>query len=310
MTRSENASPTHDGGLGAVLPELAARVLSSAPQPGVHQSPWPALDLIRADETVAHLPTVYEPSLCVVVQGSKRAVMGTEQYQYDPGQFLVVSMTLPVISQITQASVEQPYLCLRLSIDPAEVAELLVHMPATSSDQMPVDRGLYVDAMSVPLAESLLRLLRSLDHPNELPVLGPLLTREIYFRVLNGALGARLRELVDSTSNTRRISRAIELIKARYDQSLSVPDLADELHVSASTLHHRFKQLTAMTPLQFQKQLRLHEARRLMISDGLGAATAGHRVGYGSPSQFSRDYRRLFGAPPRQAIRAIAAQGG
>lgn len=291
----------------AVLPELVDLVSAACPRPGLQQTAWPALSLIRAVQTVERLPSLYEPSLCIVVQGRKRAQLGAQSYTYDPGHFLVVSTTLPVIARIEQASAERPFLCMRLGIDPAAVAELLVH--AADSVEVPGLAGpaLYVEQMSESLAAALLRLLRALEQPAELAVLGPMIIREIYFRVIQGGMGAQLRALVDGAGQAQRMAAAVELIKRRFDQSWSVAELAAELHVSPSTLHHRFKQLTSMTPLQFQKQLRLHEARRLMFNAGLGAAEAGHRVGYGSPSQFSRDFRRLFGQPPKRALARIDA---
>jgi AraC-like DNA-binding protein len=301
--------PHQSAELSAFLPEMARRVRAAAPLEGLNASAWPALSLLRADRTATRIPSVYEPSLCVVVQGSKQAMVGDERFQYDAGQFLVVSLTLPVIAHITEASADEPYLCLRLDIDPVEIAELLLSMPTgVSPSAPPGQRGLYLAPMSEPLADVLLRLLRLLDKPEELPVLAPMLVREVYFRVLGGPLGERLRDLVDGNGHARRIARAIELIKRRIQEPLRVPALADALHMSTSSLHHRFKQLTAMTPVQYQKQLRLHEARRLMLNDGLGAAQAGHRVGYGSPSQFSRDYRRLFGASPRRSL-GLASTG-
>lgn len=302
--------PAANTSMSALLPELVHQVRRATPLEGLNQSSWPALSLLRADHTAMHLPTVYEPSLCIVVQGSKRAVLGDENYQYDAGHFLVVSLTLPVIAHITEATPDRPYLCIRLGIDTAEVAELLLASRVPSAQTSPSsERGLYLAPMSAPLADVLLRLLRLLDQPDDLPVLAPLLMRETFFRVLTGPLGERLRELVDANGHARRIARAIDLIKHRVFEPLHVPELADQLHMSASSLHHRFKQLTAMSPLQFQKQLRLHEARRLMLSEGLAAAQAGHQVGYGSPSQFSRDYRRLFGAPPRRSLGIAAAMG-
>lgn len=297
----------HQPGIGqrrAEVPtELLARVRAAAPQAGVNTSAWPALSLLRADHPAANLPAVYEPSLCVVVQGSKRAVLGPDSFQYDAGHFLVVSLTLPVIAHILDASVDRPYLCIRLALDPVAVSELLLHRPSTrAAGAAESRRGLYMAPMSTELADALLRLMRALDVPADLPILAPMLMREVCYRVLTGPLGSRLQDLVDSGGHARRIARAIELIRLQVDQPLRVAHLADALHMSESSLHHRFKQLTTLTPVQFQKRLRLHEARRLMQSEGLAAASAGLRVGYQSASQFSRDYRRLFGAPPRRSL--------
>lgn len=285
--------------------ELLARVRAAAPQVGVNASAWPALSLLRADHPAANLPSVYEPSLCVVVQGSKRAVLGPDSFQYDAGHFLVVSLTLPVMAHILEASVERPYLCIRLGLDPVAISDLLLHRPSPRAPaSAPNGRGLYMAPMSTELADALLRLMRALDTPDDLPILAPMQVREVCYRVLTGPLGSRLQDLVDSGGQARRIARAIELIRHQVDQPLRVAQLAEALHMSESSLHHRFKQLTTLTPVQYQKRLRLHEARRLMQSEGLPAASAGSRVGYQSPSQFSRDYRRLFGAPPRRSLAA------
>ncbi|MBB1059485.1 AraC family transcriptional regulator [Marilutibacter spongiae] len=287
--------------------ELAARIARLATADGAHPSPWAPLTLIRASAPNQGLPSVYEPSLCVVVQGRKRTVVGDQVLHYDPLNYLVVSLTLPAVGQILEATPEHPYLCLRLAIDTDEIARLLLELgpPASPSTGRDDALGMYVASMSGELLDALLRLVRLLDSPRDLPVLAPAASREIQYRVLMGELGHQLRHLAVQEGRTHRVARAIDWIRGHYDQALRVDALAEALHMSASSLHHQFKAVTAMSPLQFQKQLRLHEARRLMFSEGLEAAAAGHRVGYESPSQFSREYRRLFGAPPRREVRAI-----
>jgi AraC-like DNA-binding protein len=167
------------------------------------------------------------------------------------------------------------------------------------------ERGLHVSRVSTPLLDAVLRLLQLLNTPHHVPVLAPLAIREIYYRVLTGGLGPRLRELAVADSYSQRIGRAVDLLKRRYAEPVRIQEVADAAHMSASSLHHHFKLVTAMSPLQFQKQLRLHQARRLMLTEGIDAAAAGHRVGYESPSHFSREYRRLFGAPPRAEIAQV-----
>ncbi|MEZ5465473.1 MAG: AraC family transcriptional regulator [Lysobacteraceae bacterium] len=290
--------------LDPFLPEIARLVNHHASEDGVIETAMPGLSLIRATQPTACIPTVYDPCLCVVIQGSKKAVLGDDEFVYHAGHFLVVSLTLAAASHILEASEEHPYLCLRLTIDPDEVASLMT-TPAMPESQSTDSRGLFVAPMSTAFADALLRLVRSLDTPEDIAVMGPLMRREIYYRVLSGPMGDRLRCLVESGGNARRIASAVEWIKQHFDQTLHIADLAQHVHMSVSSLHHRFKQLTAMTPLQFQKQLRLHEARRLMLGEGLAAADAGHRVGYNSPSQFSRDFSRLFGAPPRRSLATL-----
>ncbi|MCF7220666.1 AraC family transcriptional regulator [Lysobacter sp. TLK-CK17T] len=292
--------------------ELAERIARWVPGDGVHASAWKSLTLIQASSPNDGLPSVYEPCLCVVVQGSKRALVGDRVFHYDPLNYLVVSVTLPAVGQILEASPERPYLCLRLDIDTEEVSRLMLDLgpDATTATAGAGEPGLYVASMSGALLDALLRLVRLLDEPRDLPVLAPAACREIHYRVLMGELGHRLRDLAVHDGRTQRVARAIEWIRSRFDQSLRIESLAEAVHMSPSSLHHQFKAVTAMSPLQFQKQLRLHEARRLMFSEGLEAASAAHRVGYESPSQFSREYRRLFGAPPRREVRAMRGSVG
>lgn len=280
--------------------ELAERVMRLATGEGVHQSAIPALALIRASSPSQPLPSIYEPSLCIVVQGRKRAVLADEVYVYDPLNFLVVSVTLPVIGQIIDATADEPYLCLRVAIDAHLISELLLQIGTAAAPGPGADRGLFIARMSGALLDAVVRLTRLLEHPRDAAVLAPLVLREIHYRVLIGELGQRLRDLCIVDSRVQRVARAIELLRTRYAEPVSIDELASVAHMSASSLHHRFKAVTAMSPVQFQKQLRLHEARRLMLTEGLEAASAAHRVGYESPSQFSREYRRLFGAPPRR----------
>jgi AraC-like DNA-binding protein len=297
-------------GLEAQQAELADRVARNVSGEGVHATVVPGLSLVRRDSPSQLLPTVCHPSLCLVVQGRKRTLLADEVYIYDPLHYLVVSMTLPLCGQILEASPQRPYLCLRIDINPLLVNELLRQVsPPTETAPTP-GRALYLARTSAPLLDAVLRLARLLDTPDEAAVLAPLALHEIHYRVLTGELGQRLCELCENDGASQRIARAIELIKTRYTHTLRIDDLAAAAHMSASSLHQRFKAATAMTPLQFQKQLRLQEARRLMLSEGLEVAAAGYRVGYESPSQFSREYRRLFGAPPRREIAAMRDMAG
>ncbi len=223
---------------------------------------------------------------------------------YDALNYLTVSVTLPAIGQILEATEDRPYLCLRLELDARLIAELLLQV-GRSGVPASTDRGLFVARTSPQLLDAVLRLTKLLEHPRDAAILAPLAMREIHYRVLTSELGHRLRELCVVDSQVHRVARAIELLRKRFTESLRIEDLAAAAHMSESSLHHRFKAVTAMSPMQFQKQLRLHEARRLMLTEGLEAAAAAHRVGYESPSQFSREYRRLFGAPPRREIETV-----
>ncbi len=288
--------------------ELAELVSRLAPGEGFHQSAIPSLLVIRANSPSVPTPSLYDPSLCIVVQGRKRAMLGDEVYYYDALNYLTVSVTLPAIGHVLEATPEKPYLCLRLELDARMIGELLLQV-GRSAVPPTTDRGLYVARTSPQLLDAVLRVTRLLEQPRDAAILAPLVLREIHYRVLTGELGHRLRELCVVDSQVNRIARAIDLLRKRFTESLRIEDLAAAAHMSESSLHHRFKAVTAMSPMQFQKQLRLHEARRLMLTEGLEAAAAAHRVGYESPSQFSREYRRLFGAPPRREIQTVRGGG-
>ncbi|WP_129775921.1 AraC family transcriptional regulator [Peristeroidobacter soli] len=288
--------------------ELAALVTRLTPQEGIYPSAVPGLTVIRANAPSMPTPSVYDPSLCIVVQGRKRAVLGDDVYYYDALNYLTVSVTLPAIGHVLEATPEKPYLCMRLELDARTIGELLLQV-GRSAVPPSTDRGLYVARTSPQLLDAVVRLTRLLDQPRDAAILAPLVLREIHYRVLTGELGHRLRELCVVDSQVNRVARAIELLRKRFTESLRIEDLAAAAHMSESSLHHRFKAVTAMSPMQFQKHLRLHEARRLMLTEGLEAAAAAHRVGYESPSQFSREYRRLFGAPPRREIETVRGGG-
>ena len=289
--------------------ELSARVARLAPFDGMHQSALPWLSLIRNSVPTVCMATVYQPCLAIVVQGRKRAVLNDEVFYYDALNYLVVSVTLPAMGQVLEASVERPFLCLRLNLDLEEIARLLLQLRERAPSPAAADRGLFVARMDEPLLDAVLRMVKMLDTPEDTAVLGPVVQREIYYRMLCGELGHHLVDLIQGDGGAHRIVRAIEWLKRRYAEPLLIEDLAQAMHMSSSALHHRFKAVTTMSPLQYQKQLRLHEARRLMFADGVDCATAGHRVGYESASQFSREYRRLFGAPPRAEIARLRETG-
>lgn len=293
-------TPVHQEGCAA-LAELADRIARSTQGDGIHPTAYAPLSLVRISTPTACMPTVYEPRLCIVAQGSKVATLAGETYHYNPLHYLVVSVTLPVFGQVIEATPDKPYLCFRLDIDPDEVADLLVEA-GQAQPPAGVDTGLYAARVNAPLMDAVLRLMRLLDTPDDLAVLAPMARREILYRVLNGELGQRLRGLAMTDSRGSRIARAVSLLRQNYLEPLSIEDLARAVHMSTSSFHHQFKAVTTMSPLQFQKQLRLHEARRLMMAGGMEAMSAARHVGYESPSQFSREYKRLFGAPPRSEV--------
>jgi AraC-like DNA-binding protein len=289
-------------GILARQQELSQRVARLAPFDGTHQSILPSLALTRSSVPTVRMPTVYQPCLAIVVQGRKRALLNDEIFHYDALNYLVVSVTLPAMGQVVEATAEHPYLSLRLNIEPEEIARLVLELGDRGPSPAAADRGLFVARLDEPLLDAVLRMVKLLDTPEDIAVLAPVIQREIYYRILRGELGHRLVDLAQSEGGNHRIVRAIEWLKQHYTVPLRIEHLADAVHMSPSALHHRFKAVTAMSPLQYQKHLRLHEARRLMFADGIESAAAGHRVGYESASQFSREYRRLFGAPPRSEI--------
>ncbi|RPE79481.1 AraC family transcriptional regulator [Vulcaniibacterium tengchongense] len=295
--------------LTAPQAELADRIARSTPGDGIHPTALPQLQLVRCSRPTPCTPNVFEPRLCIVVQGSKIALLGDQVYHYDPLNYLVVSMTLPMMGQVVEATPEKPYLCLRLDIEPEQIAGLLLDTGAQAgaSPGAGSARAAYAARVTPALLDAVLRLMRLLDEPEDLPVLAPMAMREIFYRVLLGDLGHHLRAVAMHDSRPQRIAKAVELLRQRYLEPLRIEELARSVHMSVSSLHHNFKAATTMSPLQYQKQLRLHEARRLMLTEGLEASAAAHRVGYESPSQFSREYKRLFGAPPRAEIAQIRA---
>ncbi|WP_462158838.1 AraC family transcriptional regulator [Pseudoalteromonas sp. GB56] len=251
---------------------------------------------------------VVEPSIALVVQGKKSMTLGDEVFQYDPYRFLITSLDLPARMQVLEAQGDQPYLGLVLKFDLSVLSELILQAPLTKETSLQNDKGMALGETTPELLDACLRLVSLLDDPQSLPVLAPLIKREIFWRVLISEQGARLRQIVSAGSQGLRVSRAIEWLKANYNTPLSVEALAEMAQMSKSTFHHHFRQLTAMSPLQYQKRLRLLEARRLMLGEDCDASTAAYKVGYESPSQFSREYSRLFGASPKRDIEQQLAQ--
>lgn len=311
MNANTSAESIAQRGSCAAQAELVDRIARLTPGDGVHATAVQPLHLIRMSAPTECSPSVYEPRLCVVAQGRKVVTLSDCTYHYDPLNYLVVSVTLPMIGQVVEATPDKPYLCLRIDIDPAQIASLIVDAGASPAlDQGHgggVDLGLYAARINKTLMDAVLRLMRLLDTPQDLPVLAPMALREIFYRVLMGDLGHRLRALALTDSRSSRIAKAVAVLRQCYLQPLSIDALAEQVHMSTSSLHHQFKAVTTLSPLQFQKHLRLHEARRLMMVSGVEAMTAAHRVGYESPSQFSREYKRLFGAPPRAEV--VLARG-
>ena len=281
--------------------ELARLLMRRVPAPGTYETAIAPLHVIRCDEPSEPVHAVHRPALCLIVQGRKEVCLWDERYVYDPLNYLVVSVTLPVWGQVIQASPDQPYLCIRLDLDPAEIAQLITDAPLARVPDEP-RRGLFLEKSDSQLLDTMLRLVRLLETPRDIGILAPLALRELYYRLLRGREGQRLYEIALIDSPTHRVTHAIDWLNQHYAEPLRIDELARVANLGTSTLHHRFKAVTAMSPLQYQKQLRLQEARRLMINEGLDVSSACYRVGYESPSQFSREYSRHFGSPPSKDV--------
>jgi AraC-like DNA-binding protein len=290
--------------LGSNLAELRRCIERFTGRDGVHRTAIAPLSLSRASAPSRPVQTIHEPALGIVAQGSKRVMLADEIYRYDAVHFILASVDLPVTSQIIEASPESPYLALRIALDPGQVGEVILAAGPCETAGRP-QRGLAVSRVEPPLLDAVVRLLLLLESPRDIGVLAPLVLREITYRLLVGEQGPRLRQIAAVNGLTRRVAAATNWLKHNFAQPFRVEALAREVHLSPSALAHQFKAVTAMSPLQYQKQLRLQEARRLMLSEGLDAASAGFHVGYQSPSQFSREYRRLFGQPPQRDMAVL-----
>ena len=258
----------------------------------------PGLFLYRFSSPTGPRYGVTEPSFCVIAQGSKEVLLGKERYRYDASHYLLVSAELPVAGHIVDASKEQPYLAVRLVLDPAVVTEVLIEAGLHTSGMDDALKVMAVSRLDASLLDAVVRVVRLLDSPGDYGVLAPLVAREIIYRLCLGEQGGRLRQIAVSGGRAHRIAKAIALLRTNHNKPLRLAGLARQLGMSVSGLHHHFKAATGMSPLQFQKQFRLQEARRLLLAGDVDAATAGYRVGYDDASHFSREYRRLFGEPP------------
>lgn len=289
------------------IADLAMLVARHVPRTGMASTPIRQLSLFRADEPTVPLPAVYDASLCIIAQGSKRVSLGEQSLVYDAAHYLLVSVDLPLIGHVITADRDAPYLCCKIDINQTVLADLvLTEGGRTPKADLP---ALAVYSSDEDLIDAACRLMRLLDQPDDIPALAPLIEREILYRLLTGPHGSGLRFMAIADSHLNQVSRAIASIRTGFDRQLRIGDIAAVAGMSPSSLHEHFKAVTKMTPLEYQKQLRLQEARRLMLSGGITAGSAGFTVGYDSPSQFSREYARLFGAPPRRDIEQLQRSG-
>lgn len=285
--------------------ELAELIERYSCRDGVHKTAVPSLFFIRESHASEPVYSVYKPSFCVIVQGEKEVLLAKERMRYSPADYLVASVNLPVAGQVIKASCDEPYLALKLEFTPSQVLEVLSDSDFQAGPKKHTERAMFVSKIEPALLDAVLRLAFLLDTPKDISVLAPIFTKEILYRILQGPHGRTLEQIAIEGSYTYRIKDVIEHIMREFDRPLRTEELADIVNMSVSSLHRHFKAVTAMSPIQFQKQLRLQEARRLLLTKSTDAADAAFRVGYESPSQFSREYSRMFGFPPKEDIKRL-----
>lgn len=288
------------------MENLAEGIARHAPADGMHEMPIPGLALFRSSAPTQGVPVLHQPAVCIIAQGAKLVMLADETYRYDAECHLVVSVELPLTGRVIEATPERPYLCLRIDLEPALLSELMLQQPPSPGGEGA--RGVHLSRTTPELADAASRLLALLDRPRDAAVLAPLIRREIHYRLLTGDQAGIVRQIGAPDSRLGQVNRAIGWIRENFHRPFSIEAVARAAGMSASALHQHFKAVTAMSPLQYQKQIRLQEARRLMIGEARDAQAAAFEVGYESPSQFSREYARLFGQPPARDAARLRAE--
>jgi len=305
--KAQKAGQSGDPQIAQVLHELADAISKLMGNASEVPTAVPGLTLYRNIVPTAPNPCTYVPSLLLIPQGKKRVDLGKQSYVFGESNFLLTSIDLPIISRVCAASVDKPYLAFFLKLDMGLVRDVLhseeVHIPAPPAGT----RGMVLGEATIELLAPCSRMVQLLHTPEDVPFFGKLLQREIIYRLLQGPQGDRLRSVATLADQSYRTAKAVTWLRDNFKKALNVDELASMTGMSRSTLNHHFRGLTAMSPLQFQKQLRLHAARQKMLTDELDAASAAFEVGYESPSQFNREYKRFFGQPPMRDIQALRA---
>ena len=286
----------------SALAALAGSVARSTEKGDRRETLIPGLSLFSRERPTQPVSGMYVSGICLAVQGAKRVLLGKESYVYGARRFLITSVDIPSIAQIIRATSQKPYLGLRLKFDLHEISQLMADKDLPPPLAQPPSRGLATGEITLPLLAAFQRLIDLLAEPQDIPILAPIIQREIFYRLLVGDQGAHLRQMATVGSRSHRIAQAIDWLKGNFARPFRVDDLASQANMSKTTFHRHFRAVTAMSPLQYQKRWRLNEAKRLMLTERLDAATAALKVGYESASQFSREYARLFGAPPLRDI--------
>lgn len=283
--------------------ELARLIAAYAPHDGSFDLRIPGLHVARLSRTnkeCVHALSV--SSLCIVAQGAKTVILGDEVFEYDASRMIVFSVALPVAAQVTRASHSEPYLSLRLDLDPRKISELVLKVYPHGLPPVQERSAVYITPADAKILNAASRLIQCLGQPRDAELVAPLVTDEILIRLLRSPIGVRVAQMGFAESSVQRVAKAISWLQANFSQPMKVEDLAELVHMSVSSFHEHFKSVTSMSPLHYQKVLRLQEARRLMLSTMTDAGTASQRVGYLSPSQFSREYSRFFGSAPTRDI--------
>jgi AraC-like DNA-binding protein len=308
-TSSDSVIPA-PAALHRELARLADLILAHAPYDGSFDLRIPGVQVLRASRVHKELVHgVHRAALCIVAQGAKRVFLGQEAFDYDGSRMLVASVDVPVSAQITQASPSEPFLCLKVELDPQRIADLVLKVYPHGLPQIQKERAVYISQTEPSIIEAAVRLVALVAQPEDADLLASLVKDEILIRLLRSPVGARVAEIGQADSRLQRVSKAVSWVQTHFDQPLDVERLAGMVNMSASSFHQHFKSVTSMSPLQFQKTLRLQEARRLMLTRMMDAGSAGRQVGYLSASQFTREYGRYFGNAPTKDIARLREQG-
>jgi len=302
MEKQETAEKNGSSGWDEAQQGLASSIARWTFDCNEYQTEVPGLLLLRHEKPTEPSIGLTEPSICMIAQGAKRIHLEDESFDYDPHNYLLSSIHLPATYQVISASPDEPYLGLVLKFDMRELSQLMIDSNLPSPRNRGVDRCMATGEVTLPLLSAFLRLVALLDQPEDIPILAPMLHREILYRLLMGEQGAKLRQIASAGSRSHQVARAIDWLKANYSEQLKIEQLAEMANMSSSSFHNHFRAMTSLSPLQYQKHLRLQEARRLMLAEDLDATRAAFQVGYESSSQFSREYSRLFGAPPLRDV--------
>jgi AraC-like DNA-binding protein len=289
----------------AYTKSLLSTALEYCSREGIHPTDLPGFKVIRRDKTTEASPGMYTPIVCLVLQGEKRVWSGKKIYRYNPANYLVSCLDMPATVQVVKASALEPYVGLTLELQPSVVYEILQETSPLKIQSEGPGGGFFVERVTAELADAFARLLKTLEEKNDQKLLAPSIIKEIHYRLMSSRYGSKIRQLGMVGSKTQRISKVLEHLRKDYAAPLSVPDLAKMANMSPSAFHLHFRHVTHMSPLQYQKQIRLQEARRLLSVETIDAASVAYQVGYESPSQFSREYKRLFGQPPMRDVERL-----